>query len=372
MSETTELAVIETRALVPTQVFAPGGVLALVSKLEADARAVKGDISTPQGRAAIKSLAYKIARSKTALDEMGKKLTDDARAQIEAVNVDRRLVRERLDALADEVRAPLTAWENEEKARVAGHEAALAAMVAPPGYGTVETAAEIAERIAYLRAYPPRDWREFSARAADTLAAEIDRIEVLHGAAVKREAEQAELARLRAEAEERARHEAARLQAEREARIAAEAAEAARAQAERQAAAERARIERAAAAAAEQARAEQLAAERKAREAEQAAARAEAERKAAAERAEAARTAAAAQAERDKAAAVLAERERIATEAAEAERAAAARAADREHKAGIHRDVLADLKGCGLAEDLAKVVVSSIVRGEVRHVRIAY
>ncbi|MBX9594066.1 MAG: hypothetical protein K2X46_06865, partial [Roseomonas sp.] len=223
MSETTELAILETRALVPVEVFAPGGVLALVSRLETEARAVKRDISTPQGRASIKSLAYKIARSKTALDEMGKALNEDAQAKINAVNADRKVVRERLDALADEVRAPLTAWENEEKARVAGHEAALAAMVAPSGYGTHETAAEIAERIASLRAYPARDWREFSARAADTLAAEIDRMEVLHAAAVKREAEAAELARLRAEAEERARQEAARLQVEREARIAAEA-----------------------------------------------------------------------------------------------------------------------------------------------------
>lgn len=383
MSETKEVAAFKPQALVPTKVFAPGGVIALVERMEAEIRAVRTDISTHKGRAEIKSLAYKIARSKTALDDMGKKLNEDARARITAVDADRRIVRERLDALAAEVRAPLTAWEDAEKARIQGHEDALARIPAPPGYGQVETAAEIAQRIDFLRAYPPRDWREFQQRFEDTLAAEIGRMVALHDAAVTREAEQAELARLRAEAAERERQEAARRQAEREAQIAAEAAETARlqaearaaeaaAEAERRASAERARIEHAARAAAGQARAETLAAERKAREAAQAAERAEAERVAEAERAEAARLAAERQAARELEAAVLAERQRLAAEAAEAERIAAARAANRAHQTAINREVLADLMGRGIAEDVAKVVIGSIARKEIRHVSIAY
>lgn len=98
-------ALLETRALVPADVFKPGGVMALLARLEADVRAVKTDISTAIGREQVRSLAYKVARSKTALDAMGKALTDDARAQIDAVNAERRAIRERLDALAEPVRA---------------------------------------------------------------------------------------------------------------------------------------------------------------------------------------------------------------------------------------------------------------------------
>lgn len=383
MSETTEVAVIETRALVPTQVFAPGGVLQLVEKMEAEVRAVRTDISTPKGRAAIKSLAYKVARSKTALDEMGKKLNDDARAQINAVDADRRLVRERLDALAAEVRAPLTAWEAKEAARVKAHEDALAAIPEAPGYGQVETSAEIALRLNHLRNYPERDWQEFQQRFEETLAAEIGRMAALHDAAATREAEQAEQARLRAEAEERARQEAIRLQREREARIAAEAAEAARREAEQRAAAEaaeaarraleeRERAEHAARAIAEQARAEQLAAERQAREAEQRAAAAEAKAAEDARVAEAARVAAEQRAERDRVAAVEAERRRVAEEAEAQRRADDQRAADRAHRGRINSAAVAALLATGISEEQARVVVTAIISGSIPNVSIRY
>ena len=190
-------AVLEPRALVPAEVFAPGGVRALLDKIEREVRAVRTDISTPAGRDQVRSLAYKVARSKTALDAMGKGLTDEWRARTDAVNAERRAIRERLDALAEDVRRPLTAWEQAEKDRVAGHERALAAMVEAPGYGQAETSADLSLRLEWLRNQPRRDWQEFAARAADTLAAEIERTERLLVAAQKREAEAAELARLR-------------------------------------------------------------------------------------------------------------------------------------------------------------------------------
>ena len=76
MSET-----IEPGALVPmattdlVAIFtAPGGVDAVIARLERDARAAAAelDISTPRGRKEIASLAYKVARSKTALDTTGR------------------------------------------------------------------------------------------------------------------------------------------------------------------------------------------------------------------------------------------------------------------------------------------------------------
>ena len=83
-------AVLEPRALVPAEVFATGGVRALLDKIEREVRAVRTDISTPAGRDQVRSLAYKVARSKTALDAMGKGLTDEWRTRTDAVNAERR------------------------------------------------------------------------------------------------------------------------------------------------------------------------------------------------------------------------------------------------------------------------------------------
>ena len=378
-----EIALVPQQALVPADVFKPGGVDELLKSIAEKARAYRPDVSTPKGRSEIASIAYKVAQSKTLLDGMGKDLAAEWKQHSSRVDAERRRVRDFLDALKDEVRAPLTEYETAEEARIAGHEAAIAAIVEAPSYGQTETVADFAARLAYLRAYPARDWQEFARRAADTIAAEIARAEALHEAAVKREAEQAELARLRAEAEERARQDAIRQQAEREARIAAEAAEAARVEAERRAA-EQAR------AAAAKAEAERLAAEKARQDAEAQAARAEAARLAAAEKAEAdaaalaarveaERAAAAERAERERIAAVEAERKRAEREAAEARRAAeaqaaadATRAADRKHRGAVNSAALAALVALGVSEEHAKAVVLAIVAGSIPNVSIRY
>jgi colicin import membrane protein len=349
-----DLAIIPATALVPAEVFKPGGVDALLESIATKARAMKPDVSTRQGRAEIASLALKVAKSKTLLDEMGKELVSDWKTRSAAVDAERRKVREFLDALKEEVRAPLTQYEQAEAARIAAHEEALADLIESPNYGAVETAADLAARLAWLRNPPPRKWEEFAQRAADTLAAEIDRTEALHEAAVKREAEAAELARLRAEEEARRQEEAARAQAEREARIAEEAAAKAKQAAEE--AAERQRAE-----AARKAEAERQAVERE---------RAAAEDRA--RKAEEARVAAEQRAEREKAEAVAAEQRRVAAAKAAEEAEAARRAANTAHKAKINRDVLAALVACGAPDDVGKAIVGAIARGEVPHVSIAY
>ena len=81
-SESTDLVAL--RVLTPAVVFVPGGVDKIIGQIEAEVRAVKTDISTKAGREAIGSLAYKVARSKTALDDMGKALAADWKARAAA------------------------------------------------------------------------------------------------------------------------------------------------------------------------------------------------------------------------------------------------------------------------------------------------
>lgn len=97
-------------------VFADGKSLdALLEKIETYALSFAADISTDKGRKEVASRAYNIARSKTALDEAGKKLVEGWKKQAKAVDDERKRARDRLDALKDKVRQPLTDWEAEQE-----------------------------------------------------------------------------------------------------------------------------------------------------------------------------------------------------------------------------------------------------------------
>lgn len=351
------LVVIDT--LTPAVFTELGGIESIISKLEADVRAVETDISTPAGRAAVKSLAHKVARSKTALDDMGKALVADLKNQTGAVDADRRIIRDRLDALKDGVRKPLTDWENAEVARISGHQNEIQRLIDMAAL-TAErpTAAEISERLAALEAAPKRDWQEFAKPAKTARSGAFAKLTVLKAAAVKFEAEQAELARLRAE-------QAAREQKERDGRIAAEAAEKARMVAEAKAAREakeasdRAENERRVV---EQERAVAVArAEKAEREAKEDAAKAERDRKAAE-----------AKAESDRAIAIDAERRRVAAEAEAAAAEAEKRERNKQHRKKINSEALSALVEAGLSEVDGIKAITAIVRGAIPHVKINY
>jgi colicin import membrane protein len=351
-------ALVTIDTLTPEVVFVPGGVEAIVSKLEADVRSIKTDMSTESGRKEIASLAYKVARSKTALDEMGKELVAGLKAQSGKIDAERKVIRDRLDALKDEVRKPLTDWENADKDRIAGHEQALITITAYLSFAPTASVAELRGFLEEIGQIAQRDWQEFAARANGTLDEVRDRLNKAMTAAQKREDEAAELARLRAE-------QAAREQADREARIAAEAAESARIAAENKAARE-------AAEAARKAEVERLLIEQEKAAALAKVAQAEADRKAAAEKAERDAKQAAEAAEKRQAAAIEAERKRVADEAAKAAAEVAKRNANTAHKSKINTEVLAALVALGLDPALGKAVITAIVKGNVPHTKIEY
>lgn len=73
------------------------------------------DLSTPTSRKEIASLAYKVAQSKTVLDNAGKTLTADWAAKKKLVDASRAEARKFLEDLKEKVRRPLTEWEDEQK-----------------------------------------------------------------------------------------------------------------------------------------------------------------------------------------------------------------------------------------------------------------
>lgn len=101
----------------PLDVFSSGNAEQLISDIEEEVRSVIPDVSTAKGRKEIASIAYKVSQSKTAFDRLGKDLVSGWKEQAKGVDVERKLVRDRLDSLRDEVRLPLTQWEQDEAAR---------------------------------------------------------------------------------------------------------------------------------------------------------------------------------------------------------------------------------------------------------------
>lgn len=122
MSEVTDLVVIEKSNAMA--VFTNNEQLdPIIEKIEKEARSLVPDVSTKKGRDAIASMAHKVARSKTYIDNAGKDLVAELKALPKQIDESRRIVRERLDALKDEVRQPLTEWESEQE-RIKAEEAA--------------------------------------------------------------------------------------------------------------------------------------------------------------------------------------------------------------------------------------------------------
>ncbi len=113
---TTELLVVEQ--LNPVALFTGQAMDPLIGQIKARVEQHVPDVSTAKGRHEIASLAYKVARSKTVLDDLGKQLVAEMRERCKKVDDVRRDMRDRLDALRDQARLPLDNYEKAEEARL--------------------------------------------------------------------------------------------------------------------------------------------------------------------------------------------------------------------------------------------------------------
>ena len=336
---TTEIQVLEQNSNAIVEAYkTEGGAQSLFDRIAEQARSVVPDLSTDKGRKAIASMARKVASSKTAFDAHGKELKEQYTAITSKIDADRKLFRDQCDALRDEIRQPLTDWENAEKDRVAKCLEFLDEIteLAKPEFlgnaawqlkGYIDTLSDLKIDSRFM---------EFEDQAK---LAKFETLEVLRKALADREkyeAEQAELERLRIAEQQR-------IQQEREAQIAREAAEKATREAEEKARFEAERVQR-------------EKAESKQREA-----RLKAEKEAAELRA--------VQAAEN-------ERKRIEAEQfaqAEAERKAEeVRLANVEHRKQICSEALKGLTDLGLSVDQGKAVLNAINKGLVPHVSIKF
>ncbi|WP_076738156.1 hypothetical protein [Cronobacter sakazakii] len=306
-----ELTVIEVKPEQAPVIYVPNGLDAFINQIRASVNEVP-DLSTAKGRARIASLAASVSRSKTAVEKPGRDYLRHLKEQPKLVEAELRRFVSECDSIRDEVRKPLTEWEEEQARIKAEEEARVAAEV-------------LAKQV------------EADHEIAILLDREFDR--------------QREDARLKMEQEKREREESIKREAAEQAKREAEA----KAMAEIEAAARR---EAEAKAAAERAERERIEAQN----------RAEQEKKEASERAEREKQAAI-DAERRRA--EEAERARLAEEQRKRDEEAR-RAADKEHRGAVNRQAKADLVAAGIPDDIAEQCIKAIAMNKVTAVSIRY
>lgn len=305
-----------------SDLFTPGFMDSILETIRTEVldQASKLDISTEANRKAIASIAYKVAKSKTFVDQQRKTLVASEKKRLATIDAEGARIWMILEGIQKEVRQPLTDWENAEKERVEGHQTGVADIYAmkPHMYPTI-TALE--EAITMLDGVDPSEFQEFQAPAN---VAKQQTLDILRDELEKRKkalADSADLERLRKESEARAQQDA---------------------------------IENAANAAREQADRERIAAEKRAEESDRL--RVEAELNAA-RRAEEA---------------VEAERQRIAAQEKEATEAAEARARNDKHRAKVNKEAIEAMCAFDVPSATAKRIVDAIAAGSITHIAITY
>jgi hypothetical protein len=342
---------------------------AFIFNLRNFALSIDRDITTKKGRENVASIAYKIAQMKKPIELAGKAIVEDKKQEVKAVDNERIRLDKLLDELKNEVRQPLTDFENAEKERVNAHEADIAIMKELAVFSFAPDVTNISVRIDRLLALIQKDYQEFAVRAKTTFDETNAILVKMLADEQQKESDRIELERLRKEKEERER-------IEREERIAREAKE----QAEREAA-EKAKLE------AERMERMRLEALRKAEEEKQALLKkaeddaikakfeAEAKAKAETERAEREKRELEARilkAEQDKKDAIETERKRIADEKAKEELEKQKREANIKHRNKIYSEAFEDLMKIVNDAEICKNIIASIDKKEISHISIEY
>lgn len=356
-TETTQAQLVVIEPTTAVALFTEGqGVAELLADIRQKATSLVPDITTAKGRKEIASIAFSVAKTKTYLDGFGKELTDKYKEIPKRIDANRKQIRDTLDALKDEVRAPLTQYEAAEEARVAALQSRLARLNELGSYASIEiAAADLQVMLNEVEQNALDDtWQELLPQATVAKELAAKRLGEALAARQKYEVEQAELEQLRQKQAEQDRIDRERL-------IAEQAAEQARREEEN-----RQRLEREAAQHREQEAQRQALA---AREREEQARRD-------AEAAELARQQAEANAARmaEEAAARAAEqeRQRIELEQARKQQEDERRAADMEHRRTINNAILMDLMGLGIEEGKAINLIKHIANNKIAHLTINY
>ncbi|MGR3219242.1 MAG: hypothetical protein ACUZ8H_05410 [Candidatus Anammoxibacter sp.] len=376
-----QLIVLEK--LNPVDLFKPNGLDSVLKEIDEKARSViLAGIDTQKDRDNIRAIAAKVGSTKSTLQKIGTKYTETMRAAVKESNAERDRGVTILQTLQEDIRKPLTEYEEAEKQRVADADRAIEILsdcatfaddcAHPSDSETIKTRIdELNLRYENLSfsGFSEDDEQKYKNRADHiynqtrrSLARKLEQ-ELQH------ESDKKELAELR-ETQEKQRKK------DEDDKIRQEAADKAKAEAE-----EKSRIERESSekAAADTLAAEKEKSERVEREKKEAERKAEEERSAkiaALEKAETDKIEAKKQAQRDKEAAVQAEQDRLVALGKREEAARKEREADKKHREKINNNAIAAIEEVPGLEELSEgyivQIIEAIAESKIPRVTISY
>ena len=196
-------------------------LLPIIEMIEIESKKIVFDIKTDDGKQGIRSLAFNIAKAKTAIENAGKEKKSELSVEIKIIDGLRNVSKDRLGKLQEEIRRPLTDLENAEKERIAKIELRLENLSAMGNENM--TSDELLEAIRIVTSSPIDDsWDEFKADAIKAHELTLTRLNLTYQKVKKLEDEKAELDQLRAMKIEFEKRESERLAADK-ARFEAEA-----------------------------------------------------------------------------------------------------------------------------------------------------
>lgn len=167
-------------------------------RIEKLARGLVADVSTKEGISQVKTAARQIASVRKKVDEIGKNVVAELKALPNVIDNNRKEFRERMEALQEEIRRPVTEIEEREKAidDIKGTHFNCAAM------DSKGLSAKIEELEMAKKAVTESVWKESYVAAVGAYEGEIKALAVMRDAAAKHEEEARRLAELEAKQEE--------------------------------------------------------------------------------------------------------------------------------------------------------------------------
>ena len=160
--------------------------------IQEDLRKEPSDLSTEKGRKAVASKAYKVTQTKTAIDTAAKKMKS-------RINDRQKEIYDTLDRLAIETRAPLTAWEEHEKSRLAKCKEITDRILRMSQIAWDDTSDGVINRLCEIEMLEldPKVFLDDLEQAQETLRQAVETMNAAIERLEKEEADKAELKRLR-------------------------------------------------------------------------------------------------------------------------------------------------------------------------------
>lgn len=198
-----ELITVDVKSLI--NLFNGGQIDPVIDEISkrADDFISTQDLTTKSGRDDTRSFAYKIARSKTLLEEAAKLCAEPFEEKLSKIKNERKRIKLKLEFLQNEVRNPLTEWEEKDSLRVLELNNKLSKIGGYKGWYT-DHSYNIINRAANLKKY--YDSTDFEERKKEAHDLYIEAGRFLKEAAteaVKRENKESEEKRLREQEAER-------------------------------------------------------------------------------------------------------------------------------------------------------------------------